>query len=119
MAELNVYGSGAVHISEDVIGVIGSIAATEIKGVKDLQGTFSEELMEMIGKKSVGKGVAVVIDEEGVKVEIDIVVDFGVDIPAVAVQVQEAVKSAIESMTAMTVKFVNVKVVAINFKTNK
>ncbi|MDO4753451.1 MAG: Asp23/Gls24 family envelope stress response protein [Bacillota bacterium] len=117
MAEINNFSSGAVHISEDVIGVIGSIAASEIKGVRELQGSFSDEMFEFIGKKNTGKGVEVVIDEEGVKVEIDIVVDYGVEIPAVARDVQKAVKAAIESMTAMNVKFVNVHVVAINFKT--
>lgn len=119
MAEINVYGSGAVHISEDVIGVIASIAATEIKGVRELQGTFSEELFEFFGKKNVGKGVDVVIDERGVGVSIDVVVDFGVDIPSVAGRVQEAVRSAIESMTAMHVHCVDVEVAAINFKANK
>lgn len=119
MAELNVYRSGVVHISEDVIGVIGSIAASEVKGVRELQGTFSEEMLELIGKKNIGKGVEVVIDEEGVKVGIDIVVDFGFDLPVIARSVQEAVKAAIESMTAMNVKFVNVHVVAIHFKTSK
>lgn len=117
MAEIRKFSSGAVNISEDVIGVIGSIAASEIKGVRELQGTFSEEMLEFIGKKNVGKGVQVVIDEEGVKVAIDIVVDFGVEIPAVARSVQDAVKSAIESMTAMNVAFVDVHIVAINFKT--
>lgn len=116
MAEIKKFSSGAVNISEDVIGVIGSIAASEIKGVRDLQGTFSEEMLEFMGKKSVGKGVRVVFDEEGIKLSIDIVVDFGVEIRAVARSVQEAVKSAIESMTAMKVAFVDVHIVAINFK---
>lgn len=116
MAEIKKFSSGVVNISEDVIGVIGSIAASEIKGVRELQGTFSEEMFEFIGKKNIGKGVQVVFDEEGIKIAIEIVVDFGVDIPVVARNVQEAVKSAIESMTAMKVAFVDVHIVAINFK---
>ncbi len=116
MAELGVYGTDTVHISEDVLGVIASIATSEIKGVTELTGTFSEDMLELIGRKNVGKGVEVTLEEDGACVDIDIVVDFGLDISDVARKVQVAVKSAVESMTAIHVKAVNVNVNAINFK---
>ncbi len=119
MAELNVYGTGTVNIAEDVLGVIASIAASEVAGVTELSGTFSEEMLELVGKKNAGKGVEVTEHEGGVGISIDIVVDFGFNIPDVARKVQSAVKSAVESMTSMTVLNVDVTVEAINFKTNK
>ena len=43
---IDAYKHGKVNIVDDVIGVIGSIAAAEIEGIKDLSGTFSEEMMD-------------------------------------------------------------------------
>lgn len=119
MAELGVFDSGAAYISEEVIGVIASIAASEVKGVAELQGSFSEELFEFFRMKNIGKGVNVVIAEQGIDIDIDIVVDFGTEIQAVALQVQRAVRDAVESMTATDVHAVNVNVQAINFKVKK
>ncbi len=116
MAELGVFDSGAVHISEEVIGVIASIAASEVKGVAELHGSFSEEMFEFFGIKNVGKGVSVAIAEHGIDIDIDIIVDFGTDMYAIAARVQCAVKEAVESMTAANVHSVNVNVQAINFK---
>ena len=39
---INASNHGKVNIADDVIGVIGSIAAAEIEGVKSLSGTFSD-----------------------------------------------------------------------------
>ena len=47
---IDAYKHGTVNIADDVIGVIGSIAAAEIEGIKSLSGSFSEEMMEMVGK---------------------------------------------------------------------
>lgn len=116
MAELNSYSSGAVNISEDVIGLIGSIAASEVKGVRELQGSLAEEMFELVGGKSGSKGVEVEFDESGIRVKIDVVIDFWADIRAVAREVQASVKSAIEDMTAKQVQSVDVNIVAINFK---
>ncbi|MGX8795509.1 Asp23/Gls24 family envelope stress response protein [Fusibacter sp. JL298sf-3] len=109
---------GTVNIADDVLGVIASIAAAEIDGIKDLSGTLSEEMMSKIGKKSLHKGVHVEMEEGQVKVELSVIIDYGSKIHEIAVQVQENVKIAIESMTGLTVAKVDVTVEGINTKTN-
>lgn len=114
---IDAYKHGTVNIADDVIGVIGSIAAAEIEGIKALSGTFSEEMMEMVGKKNFNKGVSVEMVENVVKIDLSVIVDYGTKIHEVAKQVQESVKLAIESMTGFTVSAVNVNIEGVNTKT--
>lgn len=113
---IDAYKNGKVNIADDVVGVIGAIAASEIEGIKALSGTFSEEVMEKMGKKTFNKGVRVEMNNNVVLVELSVVVDYGVKIAEIAHQVQENVKTAIESMTGMEVVAVNVFVEGIDTK---
>ncbi len=113
---INASNHGKVNIADDVIGVIGSIAAAEIEGVKSLSGTFSEEIMSVMGKKSFNKGVRVEMEDDIILIELSVIVDYGTKIHEIAKQVQENVKVAIESMTGFKVSAVNVFVEGINTK---
>lgn len=113
---IDAYKHGKVNIADDVIGVIGSIAAAEIEGIKALSGSFSEEMMEIVGKKNFNKGVRVEMDDNIVLIELSVIVDYGTKIHIIAKEVQENVKLAIESMTGFKVSAVNVFVEGINTK---
>lgn len=109
---------GHVNISDDVIGIITNIAAGEIEGVS-LAGTFAGEIAEILGRKNMTKGVRVDInDNNEVRVDLNIVVDFGVVIPEIAWKVQESVKTAIENMTDLKVTSIDVNVQGINLGKN-
>lgn len=116
--QLDALEYGNVNISDDVIGIITSIAAAEIEGVNGLYGGFAEDIAEMFGVKNLKKGVKVEIVDEVVVVDLNIIVDFGIKIPDVAWQVQENVKNAIETMTGLTCKEVNIHVQGINMNSN-
>lgn len=105
---------GHVNISDDVIGIITNIAASEVKGVA-LQGSFAGDIAEILGKKNMTKGVRVNITEDNVvTVDLNVIVDFGIVIPDVAWKVQDKVKTSIEEMTDLKVEAVNVNVLGIN-----
>ncbi len=107
---------GNVNISDDVIGIISSIAAAEITGISGLSGKITEDLVEMLGKKNFSKGVKVEVKEDKVEIDLNLIVDYGVKIPDVSWRVQENVKTAVESMTGLKVLAVNVHVNGINLK---
>ena len=113
---IDAYKHGKVNIADDVIGVIGSIAAAEIEGIKALSGSFSQEMLEIVGKKNFNKGVHVEMSDNIVAIDISVIVDYGTKIQEVAGMVQENVKLAIESMTGFKVSAVNVLVEGINTK---
>lgn len=109
---------GAVHISDEVITVIAALATSEIKGVVGTSGNVASGLPEFWGKKNAGKGIKVAFTEDN-KVSIDafIIVDYGCQIPQVAKQLQEKIKSQVETMTGVKVESVNIHIQGVNLET--
>ncbi|AHM56491.1 hypothetical protein EAL2_c11960 [Peptoclostridium acidaminophilum DSM 3953] len=107
---------GQIKISEDVISTIASLAASEIEGVAEMSGSITGDIIEILGKKNLGKGVKVVVEENKVYIDLFILAEHGVVIPDVAWKVQENVKNAVENMTGLDVKQVNLHVQGISFK---
>lgn len=106
---------GGFKISEDVVAAIASLAASEVDGVAGLHGGLVGDLSQMLGKRSLGKGVKVELGTREVAIDLYLVVKYGISIPAVAQETQERVKQAVESMTGLTVVEVNVHVRGVSF----
>lgn len=98
---------GNVMISEDVVSTIVENTLTEIDGVVK-GGT------EVIGKKSWGKGIRIHIeDDDTLTIGCNIIVRYGESVIKVAQTVQEAITAAVESVTGVKVKDVDVNVCGI------
>ena len=107
---------GNIHISEDVLAVIAAAAALEVEGVGSLAANLGTDLAELFGgKKNIAKGIHITVEEESVRVDVALLVKYGYTIPDVAREVQEAVYSAIENTSGLTVECVNVQVSGIAF----
>ncbi len=104
---------GSIRISEEVISTVAGLAAIEVEGVSAMSGSWGTDLAEKLGKKNFAKGIKVDLTEDQAKIDIFIVVQYGFEIPKVAVNVQNAVKSAVEMMTGLVVSGINVQVVSI------
>ena len=72
-------------------------------------------IAEMLGKKNLAKGVKVEVGEKEAAVDLYVIMEYGVRLPDIAIQVQENVKHAIESMTGLEVVEVNVHVQGVGF----
>lgn len=102
---------GIIKISDEVVSVIAGIAASEIEGVYEMSTGVTNNLTHIFtGKKSQGKGVKVTIDEDSAIIDINVIVEYGVNIPKVVGEVQENVKKTVEAMTGLAVSSVNVLV---------
>lgn len=110
---------GSVNISEEVVAAIAALAVSEVEGVFGLSSSFTADLKELLGKKNMSKGVELNIENEVVTVECFVVVCYGFEIPAVAANIQEAVVTAVESMTGLRVAAVNVDVCGISAQKNR
>ena len=105
-----------LNISEDVIGIIAGLAASEVEGIAGMTLGFVDGINQILGgNKKYSKGVK--IELEGKKVTIDLYVNvkYGVRIPDIAWAAQNAVKSAVENMTGLDVIAVNINVQGITF----
>ncbi len=105
---------GEVRISDEVVVVIAALAATEVKGVESMAGNVTNELVSHLGAGKLSKGVKLRVGEKTIDVDVSINIADGYEIPEVCEQVQEKVKSAIETMTGLKVKSVNVKIAGVS-----
>ncbi len=104
---------GEVQIADEVVAVIAGLAATEVKGVSATSGV-TNDLAGKLGKKNLSKGVKVLVSPDAVSVDMALTLDYGYGIPETAQQVQEKVKLAIENMTGLQVKEVNIRIAGVN-----
>lgn len=107
---------GNIHISGEVLAAIAAAATLEVEGVNALSANLGSDLAELLGKKNLAKGIQVEMEEEKVKVELSILMEYGHTIPEVGKAVQDNVKNAVESMTGLEVAAVNVAVSGIAFE---
>jgi len=110
-------GLGKVEISQEVIEVIAGIATQEIEGVAALRGNFAADVAERLGRKNHGKGVKVDLTEQGIIVDVSIVISYGASVPEVAKLIQLNIQQALETMTAIQLTEINVHVVGVYFDT--
>lgn len=110
---------GAVQIANDVVEMIAALAATEVEGVFSMAGNITHELMSKVGVKNLSKGVKADIYNKMVTVDAAIVVEYGYNIPVVSQKVQSKIKTAIENMTDLEVKDVNIRIAGVNMQQNK
>ena len=101
-----------IKISEDVVAVIAGVAASEVPGVCSMSGGLG--LTEVFGKKNMAKGIKAEVNEKNTKIDVNIIVEYGVRIPDIAFEIQNRVKTAVESMTGLKVQEVNIHVQGVN-----
>lgn len=106
---------GNINISEDVIVSVVKSTVAEIDGVAGVANTAGADLAELLGIKTLSKGVTVRFADDTVVVDAIILVKYGSNIVAVAKKVQEAVLETVEAATGMEKAVVNVHVSGVAF----
>lgn len=109
-------GIGEVQIANEVVASIAGISATEIEGVESMAGGFANELVGKFGARNLSKGVKVEVQDDVALIEMAIVMKYGYNIPKTCEQIQEKVAQAINSMTGLTVKQVNVRIAGVSLE---
>jgi len=101
---------GILRIHKNVISSIASIAAIEIEGVKRVSRDLKSGLAELFGKKNFSAIKVEITKNEEVKVQIPLIIKYGYNIPEIANRVQENVRLALEKMSNLSIKEINVNV---------
>lgn len=99
-----------IKIANDVVASIAGVAVSEVQGVYSMAGGITE----IFGKKGLTKGIKVEVGEKDTKIDVNIIVEYGVRIPDVAFEIQNRVKKAVETMTGLNVASVNIHIQGIN-----
>ena len=101
---------GYIELADDVIAIVASLAALDVPGVVAMTTGFREELSNFLGKKSLAKGVRVKVTGHSCRIAVYVTVEYGCNIPEVAMKLQKKVKSAVDEMTEYTAEYVDVHI---------
>lgn len=104
---------GEIKVSAEVLEVIVGIATLEVDGVYGMRANLSSDIRTMLGRNEHSKGVSLNADEYGATVDVHCYFNYGVNVPKVAVNIQENVKDQVYYMTDVELDEVNVHIVAI------
>ena len=94
---------GSLQISTDVIAKIARCAALEIDGVADVACGTQGKVKELLEIVSLQTPVTVEMHDGIAAITVNLIVDFGTRIPAIAEKVQENIKASVQSMTNVAV----------------
>lgn len=111
MENETVQSTGNIEISEEVIATLAGAAAVECYGLVGMSGRkMTDGITELLGHESLSKGVEVTIQDRVVLIDLYIIVNYGVRISEVAINVRDRVKYSVETSTGLNVAEVNINV---------
>ena len=104
--------SGDVRVHESVLASIARKAVLSVPGVIRLSGSsLIDHIAEIVGsRKTFDKAIVIGVAENGISLEVRIIVKFGEAVPAIAAAVQKNVIDDITRLTGMTILRVDVVV---------
>lgn len=108
--------SGKIQVADEVVAIIAGLAATEVEGVASMAGNITKDIIARLGMKNLSRGVRVELNETAVVVYLALNIAYGYAIPEVTANVQNKVKSAIQSMTGLEVAAVNIRIADVDMK---
>lgn len=110
---------GVIRVADDVVSIIAGLAATEVEGVGSMAGNVTNEIVAKTGIKNLSKGVHVDVMDGIVTVDLDLIIKYGYAIPEVSGNVQDRVRTAIETMTGLEVGTINVRIASVDMGNHK
>ncbi len=107
---------GSIAVSNNVYTKIAGNAANNCFGVKGMAiRSVADGLVHLLRKESMSKGVLVTTNEDGtISIDLHIMVDQGVNIPAVGASIISEVRYVVSKQTNTEVREVNVLVDSMN-----
>ena len=104
--------NGQIELSNEVIATVVGGAATDNYGVVGMasRNQIRDNLNDILKKENFSRGVVIRQEDEGVAVDVYIIVGYGTKISAICRYVQEQVKYNLETMLGFSANTVNVYV---------
>lgn len=104
-------GTAEKQTTELIVSRTAARTVLKLAGVAGLCDNFAGNLTKMFSVRDSGDaGIKVNMNDDGLVIDIFVIIKFGVKIPQMAWDIQNAVKSSVRDITGMKVKAVNVHV---------
>ena len=102
---------GVITISEDVLLKVAGYAALECYGIVAMSSKRAKDgFVEWLGRENLTKGVQINITDEGIDIDLFIIVEYGISIVEVCKIIKSQVCYKIENRTGARVRRVNISV---------
>lgn len=102
---------GFIEFSDEVLANIAGAATMECYGVVGMASKrASDGFWELLKRENLSKGVKITSDEDGIVVNLYIIVEYGTKISVIADNIIQKVKYTIEAFTGIEVKKVTVSI---------
>lgn len=102
---------GEIYVDDEVVSIIARTAAERVPGVHRLGGSSMRTLFSRFGRSH---GVAAEVGLKEAAIDVEVVVEFGYPILAIATDIRERVIETVETMVGRKVVEVNVYVIDIH-----
>ena len=110
---------GELTYDDKVIQKIVGTAVEQIDGLLTVDGGFFSNIAEkLVNTDNVTAGIETEVGKKQVAVDMDVVIEYGRDIPKIADRIKEVIHDEVEKMTHLDVIEVNINVVDINQNLN-
>ena len=102
---------GQITIAEDVLLKVAGYAALECYGIVAMSSKRAKDgFVEWLGRENLTKGVRINVTDEGIDIDLFIIVEYGISIFEVCKIIKSQVCYKIENMTGAKVRRVNISV---------
>lgn len=102
---------GAITVEKEVVETIAGLAALDCYGLVGMvPHNIQSGITNMLGLESIRKGVEVTSGEDGLIVDVHVIIGYGIKISEVALSVMQKVAYVLEQGAGIPVEKVNVNV---------
>lgn len=100
---------GDIVIDRDVLARYAGTATTDCIGIVGMAAVnVKDGVTKLLKRENAARGVNIVVNDNRIKIELHVIVAYGVSIRAVAQNVLESVRYKIEEYTGLSVEKINV-----------
>lgn len=111
---------GLITIDNEVIAKIAGLAAMDCYGIVGMAAkNVKDGIVQLLKLESLTKGIKLEITEEGIIIDLHIIVQYGINIPAIADSIISTIKYKVEEYVGQKVLRVNVLVEGVKVEKNK
>lgn len=101
---------GKIFVANEVIAVLAGSAALDCYGLVGMASRkqLKDGISEMLGRENLSRGVEVRNEQDGVHIDLHIIVSYGTKISEVANNVQSKVKYVLNEVVGLKVDYVHI-----------
>ncbi len=102
---------GTIDLNSDVVATIAGASAIECYGLVGMASrSTTNGIVNLLKRENLSKGVSIQMEEEGIAIDLYVIIQFGTKISVVAENIIEKVKYNVENQTGLKVLNVNLHI---------